>query len=313
MDKNLLLCAAPLQGYTEAIWRRSHAEVYGGKLCYFTPFVRIEKGQVRMRDLRDVTSQLNEGVDVVPQIIFKDIDEFRLLVSAITSEGFKAVDLNLGCPFPPQWKKGRGAAMIKDISTMIEVGAEITKHHDISFSIKMRLGVEDSQQWQEVMPLINEMPLNHVTIHPRTAIQQYAGDLYFEEVGKILELCRHKVVFNGDIMTPSHIDEIFTKFPQIAGVMIGRGLLGRPSLYNEWLEGKEWSISQQIKHILMLHQKIYDYYDSVLCGQAQFLTKIKSFWEYLEPVIGRKIWKGIKKSSNLETYKVVVATMAQRM
>ena len=62
------LMAAPLQGYTEAPFRHFHAEIYGGgkSLTYFSPFLRIEKGSVRPRDLRDITSPLNANHRLIP-------------------------------------------------------------------------------------------------------------------------------------------------------------------------------------------------------------------------------------------------------
>ena len=46
------LYAAPLQGFTEAPWRNFHEEVFGGIDAYYTPFVRIERGGFRNRDVR---------------------------------------------------------------------------------------------------------------------------------------------------------------------------------------------------------------------------------------------------------------------
>jgi len=67
---------------------------------------------MRRRDLRDLTSQLNEGAKITPQIIFGSIDEFRQLTSTLSQLGFDRIDINMGCPFPPQLHHGRGAGMI---------------------------------------------------------------------------------------------------------------------------------------------------------------------------------------------------------
>ena len=49
-----LLFAAPMQGYTEAPYRHFHARIFGGIDCYVSPFLRIDHGEVRRRDLRDI-------------------------------------------------------------------------------------------------------------------------------------------------------------------------------------------------------------------------------------------------------------------
>ena len=53
------LYAAPLQGFTEAPWRNLHQEVFGGIDAYYTPFVRMEKGEFRNKDVREIASENN--------------------------------------------------------------------------------------------------------------------------------------------------------------------------------------------------------------------------------------------------------------
>ena len=48
------LYSAPLQGYTEAPWRNAHETAFGGVDAYYAPFMRIEKGDFRNKDLRDL-------------------------------------------------------------------------------------------------------------------------------------------------------------------------------------------------------------------------------------------------------------------
>ena len=71
----MYIAFAPLQGYTDAVYRRAHHECVGGVDEYYTPFVRIEKGEVRRKDLRDTDPEANAGVSTGPQVIAKDGDE----------------------------------------------------------------------------------------------------------------------------------------------------------------------------------------------------------------------------------------------
>ena len=50
MKENVpVIYAAPLQGFTEVAWRNAHAQCLGGVDAYYTPFVRLEKGEIRTR------------------------------------------------------------------------------------------------------------------------------------------------------------------------------------------------------------------------------------------------------------------------
>lgn len=100
----MVIYAAPLQGYTTALWRRAHAGLCGGIDAYFTPFVRIESGKPAARALRDAA----EDRTAIPQVIFRDIAELRTLCDSLADAGYKAIDLNMGCPFVPQVRHGRG-------------------------------------------------------------------------------------------------------------------------------------------------------------------------------------------------------------
>ena len=52
MQSTLPIHFAPLQGYTEAIYRQAHARIFGGVESYYTPFVRVEHGEIRKKDMR---------------------------------------------------------------------------------------------------------------------------------------------------------------------------------------------------------------------------------------------------------------------
>lgn len=89
---------APIQGYTDSVYRKAHCELAGGVSMYYTPFIRLEHGEVRRRDIRDISSQNNAGVPLVPQIIAADVSELKKLTDVIRDCGYQRIDRKL-------WKK----------------------------------------------------------------------------------------------------------------------------------------------------------------------------------------------------------------
>lgn len=298
---------APVQGHTDAAWRHFHKDVYGGSQCYYTPFIRLERGEFRKHDLKDFLSELNENHYVVPQVIFRNMSELRPLVEGLVKNGARRIDLNTGCPFPLQTAKGRGAGFISNTEEYNKIPELLKEFSETEFSLKMRLGYAEPDEWKRVIDAINDMPLAQVTLHPRVARQQYGGELYFDRFEEFLKICLHPVVFNGELKTPGDIVDIRNRFPEIAGVMTARGVLGRPSLIAECEEGKEWNKEDRLENMLKFHGRLLHHYESTLCGDSQILSKIKPFWEYAEEEIGRKAWKAIKKSSNIAKYHSAVA------
>ena len=298
---------APLQGYTDAAYQRFHNEVYGGCIdCYYTPFLRVEKGAPREKDIREVNHLYNSPITVVPQIIVKDIDEFRVLVNAIRVEGYREIDINMGCPYPMQVKKGRGAGLMLNITNLKEIFDAISACVDIKFSLKMRLGVEQNNQWKSLCEILNSTPFKHITLHPRIAKQQYKGKIDFESFLEFCNLVNHNIIYNGDITEISQIDDLHNCCTNLYGIMIGRGLLGRPSMAMEYKMKMILNQQQQIEKLLLLHAKLFHYYSSKLSGESHLLVKMKSFWDYSEPLIGHRFYKLIKKASSLAKYNEVI-------
>lgn len=298
---------APVQGHTDAAWRHFHHDVYGTKDIYYTPFIRNEKGGIRDRDMRDFTSALIRGTELVPQVIFKNMEELRPLLTLLRKAGAVRVDLNMGCPFPLQTARGRGAAFLGNDEEMAKLPETLDAFPDIDFSAKLRLGFSDPEEWQKAMPVLNVLRLKHITLHPRVAKEQYGGDLHYDQFERMLEMSQNPVVFNGEIRTPGDFARVSERFPGIAGIMSGRGVLARPSLTSEVESGDEWDHIQRIETMLRFHQLLFAHYEENLCGESQVIAKIKPFWEYAETEIGRKAWKSIKKASNIAKYHSAVA------
>lgn len=163
------------------------------------------------------------------------------------------------------------------------------------------------------MPLIdalNDVSLDHLTVHPRIAKEQYSGALHEEAFCEIYENSKNPVVFNGDILCAEDAANVISRFPDLAGIMIGRGALGRPSVFNEIIGNEEWDESRRKREMLAFHRKLFAHYqDSLIGGSHQVLDKIRPFWDYAEAEIGRKAWKGIKKASNISNYQTALANI----
>ena len=333
---------APLQGYTTGIYRKAHAEIFGGVDAYYAPFLRIENGKPREKDLRDLEianadcanvkcAGIAEGIardgnarkencagyKVVPQIIANSVDEFKILANALIAKGYSEIDFNMGCPFPMQVNRHRGAGLLSDIQAIQEIMDEIRKLSSVTngtapikFSVKMRLGQDSPNEAFALLPILNEAPLSQITLHPRLGKQQYKGAIDFKSFEKFYEENRHPLVYNGDITSVSQICEMERRYPKLAGVMIGRGMLTRPSLAAEYKGLRDINCAATAQDFLSkLFQIIFDYACKTYQGDSQILSHVQSFWEYLEPSIPKKIFKKIKKAGKLSEYQEAVIEM----
>ncbi|MBQ3188068.1 MAG: tRNA-dihydrouridine synthase family protein [Bacteroidaceae bacterium] len=294
---------APLQGYTDDVYRRTHHDLVGGVAAYYTPFVRMEAGSIRSKDMRDINPENNVGTPVIPQIIFNSCKEFEYLVNRVEALGYKQMDLNMGCPFPLQAKHGRGVGILANEQVMDDIIEGIKSHSDIKFSVKMRLGWDDNTHALNVVRKLNSVEIEHVTIHPRTGAQQYKGCVDLDSFAALYQECENPIIYNGDLRTADDIHKIEELFPKISGIMIGRGLLGRPSLAKEYNENREIN---PLPLLIDIHDALMQEYSRILKGDTQMLNKMHTFWDFSQDLMDRKTYKKIVKSGNMKNYLAAV-------
>lgn len=300
---------APLQGYTDDVYRRIHHVLIGGIHTYYTPFLRMEGGGVRTKDMRDIRPVFNEGVPVVPQIILKSMKEFEYLTGIVEEKGYSRIDINMGCPFPMQAKHGRGSGLLAHVDIVEEMAKAIASRSQLKFSVKMRLGWENPDEWRPVLDILNEIPLEQVTLHPRIGTQQYKGSVSMEAFDEFYALCKHPIIYNGDVTTIEGIRTLEEKYPKLAGVMIGRGLLAHPSLASEYVSGVELPWEKRRPVLLDFHDRLKAHYETTANSESQVHGRLRLFWEYMEEELGRKVYKKIMKAGNLKNYLSAVREM----
>lgn len=303
MEENVpVIYAAPLQGFTETAWRNAHAQSFGGVDAYYTPFIRLEKGEIRNKDKRGVSPGENTVPRLIPQIIASEPDELEKLVTFLMIQGYREIDLNMGCPFPLIVRRGKGSGILSHPEKVAALLEAMKTFPEVCFSVKMRLGWENAEEWRKVLPLLNRSCVKQVTLHPRIGKQQYKGVVDMEVFRRFYEACELPLVYNGDLCTVTAVREILEAYPRLKGVMLGRGLLADPSLAKAFRE--ELMSEDEIKaRTFRMHRLMYLYYQRIIeGGDAQLLTKLKAIWEYLLPDLDKKVRKTILKSNRLDTY-----------
>ena len=294
--------SAPLQGFTEAVWRNVHAAVFGGIDGYYTPFLRYEHGEIRNKDIRDIERKNNSVENLVPQVIAATPDEMRPLLNLIAGEGYSRVDINMGCSFPLQMRKRHGAGLLPYPELVAELMKEVAQHPEVSFSVKMRLGCNSKDEWKELMPILNDAPLRHVTMHPRLGIEQYKKSVDVDAFTEFYTACKHPVIYNGDLNSLADINRVEQLFPGLKGIMLGRGLLANPALGVEYRTGRELTNAELGNLVRQMHDALMRELTPRLQGNTQFLSKMKPYWEYLLPDMLKRDKKAILKATTIEKY-----------
>lgn len=305
--KKYFLHLAPLQGYTEASYRNAHAKVFGNIDAYYTPFIRLDQGNIRNKDIKDLVAARNHVPRLIPQLIANTTEEAEILLKRFIEEGYTEVDFNMGCPFPLLTRRGKGAGILASPAHVAEVLKLTHTYPAIKFSVKMRLGWESEEECLRLLPILSEARLQHITLHARTGKQQYKGICNLDAFESFYENCPHPLLYNGDLQSAEEVERIYTRFPHLEGVMLGRGLLANPALAEEIQTQKALSKEELYAKVFTLHQYVWEENKSLIeGGEAQLLGKMKTFWEYLLPDAEKKLRKKILKSNRIDEYLLAV-------
>ena len=223
---------APLQSYTTVFYRMAFSSQIGGVDKYFTPF--FEKGHKRVYQPMlepELNAAYNSSMQVIPQVL-TDSSEFLIDFSSdVKKLGYNEINLNMGCPYSPVVKKGLGGGLLSKPEKVDELlDAFFSSREHGKLSVKMRLGISDSDEWEPIINVLNKYPLEEIIVHPRTVKQQYKGTPDWEMFGHIVEQSKIPLVGNGDMLNVEVFKGLQAQFPSINSWMIGRGILTNPLL-----------------------------------------------------------------------------------
>lgn len=314
-QNSLKIYQAPLQGFTDYDFRKALAETFGGVDKFFVPYLSYGKGrEIKKSQIREVLPANNAGLPVVPQVLFADWGELNDLVTILADHGYSEINLNMGCPYPMVTNKGRGSALLPNPEGLDEMLDQLfAKYLNIRFSVKMRAGMTDNRDFVRVFEILNKYSLEELIFHPRTADQMYDGKADKQLFAEALTLSKHRLVYNGDIVSTSSFQELKSQFPEQNFWMIGRGLLANPALAlqlkGETVEGK--MLRERLREF---HDRLFEAYSARLDGSGHILQKMNQFWIYFSESFENphKATKLVKKSSNLSKYNAAVSEIFSR-
>ena len=228
---------APMAGITNRAFRRlcreSGAGLYVSEMI--TSRALIERSAETMDLIRfDADEQPRSlqlyGVD--PAIVAAAV---RMVVVEDLADH---VDLNFGCPVPKVTRKGGGSALPwkRDLFRAVVAWAVAAADDRVPVTVKMRLGIDaDHLTYLEAGRAAAEEGATWVALHGRTAEQMYGGQADWSAIARLVEELAPlgvPVLGNGDIWTADDALRMVAE-TGCAGVVVGRGCLGRPWLFGQ--------------------------------------------------------------------------------
>ncbi len=303
------LLSSPLQGFTDFKFRNAFNHYFGGIDTFYAPYIRLDgKLLIKSSYQRDLQPENNNTLEVIPQVMTNDVDEFLFVVKYVEGLGYQELNWNLGCPYPMVTKRGMGSGLISDAEKINSILHRVHSETDIIVSMKMRMGYENSEEILEVLPMLDTYPLKNIAIHARIGKQLYKGGVDLEAFQRCLDQSNHKIYYNGDITSVAGFREMQERFPMIDHWMIGRGLIADPFLPQMIKNNSSVYPDNRLDIFSEFHDTIFTAYDLALSGPTPIRMKMLGFWEYFSQSFSnpQKVFKKIKKAKDVAAYKAAV-------
>ena len=265
---------APMAGITNSAFRTLCREQGAGLFVseMVTARALIERREETFRLIKPGKDETPRSVQlsaVDPNVVGKAID---LLGSENLADH---IDLNFGCPVPKVTRRGGGAALPykrKLFSAIVESSVRAASKYGMPVTVKMRVGIDhDHHTYREAAKSAADLGVTWVALHARTASQLYEGKSDWSRITDLVEYLAPTgvpVLGNGDIWSGADGVAMMEQ-TGCAGVVVGRGCLGRPWLFADLVrafagdENRSNPTLFEVREIMLRHaQLLIEYFEN---------------------------------------------------
>ena len=301
------LSFAPMEGISSRIYRQTHARFFGGVEEYFAPFIAPDgSGKFKASALRDILPENNRGIRLIPQLLVNRPEPFLRVAEQLRALGYEEVNLNIGCPSGTVVAKHKGAGMLLDLRSLDDCLAEIFSRCPIAVSVKTRMGVEQTEEFTQILAIYNKYPIRRLIIHARARAGMYKSAVDLPAFLAALPQCRCPVWYNGDIFSPEDMAKLKAA-DGLAGVMLGRGAVSDPAL-PRLLRGGNGLTAGELK---AFHDALLESFLAEGLGEQAAMARLKELWFYMLYKFpdSKKEAKALLKSQRLSDYRAAAEAL----
>jgi len=229
---NPILALAPMAGVTDSAFRQickeNGADVVYSEMASATAIFYNPKKTLELLEFNK-----SERPYVVQ--LFGKVPEHFGVAAKIITQKIKpdGIDINFGCPAKKVFGHGSGCALMPQKKLAREIISAVCKNTQLPVSIKIRAGIGDTSALQFIKN-IKDLPFAAVMVHGRTYEGKFTEKIDFKIISEIKKIIPDKIVLaNGSITTPEQALEVLKNYPELDGIGIARGALGKPFIFQE--------------------------------------------------------------------------------
>ncbi len=232
LENNLVL--APMAGVSTLPFRLISKEA--GAALTFTETVSAKGLVMGGHKTRKLLETSPREAPVAFQLFGSDPEILGEACRYLDGEGAAWVDLNVGCPVKKFIKNRAGSSLLRDLPRAAAIVREMRRGFRGTLSVKMRTGWDaENITAPQFAKIAAAEGAELLSVHGRTRVQQYTGRADRDVIRRVVEAVPEvPVLANGDILGPVDVFDML-RDTGAAGVMIGRGAMGNPWIFEQTL------------------------------------------------------------------------------
>jgi nifR3 family TIM-barrel protein len=227
------LWLAPLAGYTDQAFRRickEHgADILVSEMVSADGLIRDSKRTIQYVEFLEEERPFGVQIFGSDPLVMAKAAEFLIPYKP------DFIDINMGCPVKKVVRRNSGSALMKDpeLAASIVRETKTALAGEIPLGVKFRSGWDnDSLNYLEFGLLLQASGADFLCLHARTTKQMFSGLSNWEHIAKLKQALEIPLIGNGDIKDPESALKMM-KDTGCDSVMIGRGALGKPWIFDQ--------------------------------------------------------------------------------
>jgi tRNA-dihydrouridine synthase B len=247
---------------------------------------------------------------VAIQLFGQDPEIMRSAAAEVAARGADLIDLNMGCPVPKVTKTGAGVALLSDPDTAVAIARAAHEGSGLPVTVKLRAGrrIGQDEGVEVSRRLVEDAGVAGITFHPRSAQVRHSGTPDYDLAAQLVQDLPVPVIVSGGMQGADHIRWVF-EHTGCAAVMLARGALGNPWLFEEVLGTRDERPSAEV--IVDEWLWVLDRAEEHMGAEraARYLRKFHPW--YIEALdAGRPLQDALQRAESLSEQRSLIASLS---
>lgn len=301
-----LTALAPMQDVTDLAFMTAIAE-YGSPDYFFTEYFRVYADSRPERHILRSITENSTNRPIFAQLIGESIPDLVRVAKELSQYAIAGIDLNMGCPAPRIYRKNVGGGLLRDPQKVDQILGALRDTVALPFTVKMRIGFEDTENFEQILNLINKHEINLLSLHGRTVKEMYRSEVHYDRIAEAVKIVKCPVLANGNITSAFSASKVLAQ-TGAAGVMIGRSAIRNPWIFSQIRQ----YLNDQLLQIITLGE-VRNYVDRLYSNITQNIperSRVSAMKKYLNFIgqgvdpAGNFLFEMRRVSSELELFNI---------